>query len=184
MYKEVINYIIDYMQSYTGMYLDKIKLAKILWFADRAYMYRYDSSLTGFEYLKLQNGPAPKKYDSILTAMKNDGIIEIFQVSNLDKEKECFLSLKKPNLDKFTSKQIQIIDLVIMQYANKTSKELSELSHDELYDSVNMGDTMPIESVFWQDIQIPSQDDITQARDYLNSKHYDLNSCQDKNLKG
>ncbi|EMI4815717.1 hypothetical protein V6N98_001137 [Campylobacter upsaliensis] len=49
--EKIMNYII-YSFRDEPLKLGKLKLAKILWFSDRAFMYKYSEALTGLEYLK------------------------------------------------------------------------------------------------------------------------------------
>lgn len=71
---EIINYIVGCFKDNPSK-LGKVKLAKILWFADREFMYKYHSELTGLEYQKLPFGPVPKKYDQILNDMQKKNLI-------------------------------------------------------------------------------------------------------------
>lgn len=158
----IINYIINAFQAEPKK-LSKVKLAKILWFADKEYMYKYYTSLSGLEYIKLPQGPVPKNYDKLLKDMENKAIIHTFDVLSYGKKQICFHSLKEPDLEMFKAQEISILDKVISDVYNQKSTTLSKKTHDELWDKVKMGEIMPIESVFWQDIIPPNDEDIKQA---------------------
>lgn len=165
----IINYIIWAFQAEPKK-LSKVKLAKILWFADKEYMYKYCKHLSTLEYIKLPQGPVPKNYDKILKELENKGIIHSFSLLSYGKKQICFHSLKEPCLDEFKPQEISILDKVIHTFYNQKSSTLSKKTHDELWDKLEMGELMPIESVFWQDIQSPSDEDIKQALKELEKK--------------
>lgn len=160
--REIINYIINYFQcNYSNRELGKVKLVKILWFADREFMHLYYKQLTNLEYRKMPYGPMPTKIDSILKAMQKDNIIKMFKIEKIGGyTQESFLCLKEPNLNNFTAQEINILDKIINALHDKTAQEISELTHDELWESINQGEIMPIESVFLQDIIPATKADI------------------------
>lgn len=168
--QETINYIIDCFQRTDSISkLGKVKLAKILWFADKEFMYQYSKSITNTEYIKLPNGPVPKKFDNILAQMEKEGIIHKIEMSLFNSKKQiCYTSLQKPNLKSFEPQEIQVLDSVIYELKNKKAKKLSELTHDSLWESANNGDIMPVESVFLRDLCQPTQEDIKWAMDIAN----------------
>ncbi|MEE6629137.1 type II toxin-antitoxin system antitoxin SocA domain-containing protein, partial [Campylobacter coli] len=51
---------------------NKAKLNKILWFADRAFMYKNYASLTQTSYIKNPQGPVVKKLENILTSLEKN----------------------------------------------------------------------------------------------------------------
>lgn len=161
---EVIHYIIDsFQQADSVSKLGKVKLAKILWFADREFMYEHHKSITGIDYVKLPNGPVPKKYDAILDEMKDNGVIHQYQIKKFDKTQQCFVSLKDPNLEVFNKEEIKVLDNVIYELKDKSASKLSNLTHDSLWKNREIGEIMPIESVFCRDITEPNEDDIAWA---------------------
>ncbi|HEF3260815.1 TPA: SocA family protein [Campylobacter coli] len=159
--ENIIIYIINYFQTnYAPADLGKVKLNKILWFADRAFMYKNYASLTQTSYIKNPQGPVVKKLENILTSLEKNEFIKSIKVNKGEYQQQSFLCLKEPNLDDFTAKEISILDEAINKFALKTAKELSEMSHDECWEKTKNGDTMPIESVFLQDIIPATKEDI------------------------
>lgn len=172
--EKIINYII-YSFRDEPLKLGKLKLAKILWFSDRAFMYKYSETLTGLEYIKMQYGPLPKKYDKILKSLENDRVIHSYQSNaygNDDKKQICFHSLIEPNMSDFKAKEIQIIDEVMARLKDERAVDLSKQTHDKLWDSVNIGEIMPIEAVFWNDIESANEEDIKWAKGVLKAKGF------------
>ncbi|MCR2060668.1 Panacea domain-containing protein [Campylobacter helveticus] len=170
--EKIINYII-YSFRDEPLKLGKLKLAKILWYADRAFMYKYYQSLTNLEYIKMQYGPLPKKYDNILKKLNKEKIIHSYESNSYgesDKKQICYHSLIEPDMNDFEAKEIQIIDEVIARLKNKKATTLSKETHDELWKNTNIGESMPIESVFLNDIEPPNEEDIQWAKEILKSK--------------
>ena len=159
--EKIMNYII-YSFRDEPLKLGKLKLAKILWFSDRAFMYKYSEALTGLEYIKMQYGPLPKKYEKILKELEIKGVIHIYQSNaygNDDKKQICFHSLIEPNMSDFKAKEIQIIDEVMARLKDERAVDLSKL-----WQSMNIGEIMPIEAVFWNDIESANEEDIKWAK--------------------
>ncbi|EOH2300331.1 Panacea domain-containing protein [Campylobacter jejuni] len=127
--ENIIIYIINYFQTnYAPADLGKVKLNKILWFADRAFMYKNYASLTQTSYIKNPQGPVVKKLENILTSLEKNEFIKSIKVNKGEYQQQSFLCLKEPNLDDFTAKEISILDETINKFALKTAKELSEMS--------------------------------------------------------
>lgn len=142
-------------------------------------MYRYFTSLSELEYIKLPQGPVPKGYDKLLKDMEEKGIIHIFNIIIYGKKQICFHSLKEPDIKNFKPQEINILDKVIVDLYNQKSSTLSNKTHDDLWHKVQMGDIMPVESVFWQDITTPSEEDIKQALQDLSAKGLCANTIPD-----
>lgn len=166
--KKIIVYIIDYFQNnYSPNKLGAVKLNKILWFADRAFMYEHYKSITQGEYIRNPNGPVLKKIDKILNELERDGYIEGIGKKGTQKS---FKSIKKPDFRGITAQEISIIDSIMAKLASKSARELSKQTHDAVWEKTKNGDIMPLESVFLKDIVLPMQEDIQEALKQLNKK--------------
>lgn len=174
--KKIIAYIIDYFQNnYSANELGLVKLNKILWFADRAFMYDYYKSITQGEYIRNPNGPVLKKLDKILSELEKDGYIKGIDIKKGRYTQKSFKSIKKPDLKGIAAQEISIIDSIIAKLAPKSAKELSKETHDELWEKTKNGDIMPLESVFLKDIVEPTKKDIQEALKQLNKKNINAN---------
>ena len=159
--ENVIIYIINYFQkNFAPADLGKVKLNKILWFADRAFMYKNYMSLTKSSYIRNPQGPVIKKLDNVLNGLEKNGFIRSFSLNKGGFQQISFICLKEPDLNKFTAKEINTLDEIINSFALKTAKELSEITHDEIWEKTKDGDTMPIESVFLQDVILATKEDV------------------------
>lgn len=169
--KKIIVYIIDYFQNnYSPNKLGAVKLNKILWFADRAFMYEHYKSITQGEYIRNPNGPVLKKIDKILSELEKDGYIKGIGIKKGRYTQKSFKSIKKPDLKGIAAQEINTIDSIMAELASKSARELSEQTHDELWEKTKNGDIMPLESVFLKDIVEPTKKDIQEALKQLNKK--------------
>lgn len=167
--EKVINYII-YCFRAKPKKLSKVKLAKILWLCEKEFLYNAYKSLSDLDFIKMDYGPVPKKYNEILQQMQNKGIIKINNDVKYDKKITYFYSLQKPIINDFQALEIKVIDDVINEFRNKTAKKLSIMSHDNLWQNTKKGDIMPTESVFLRDVEIADENDIKWAKNELESK--------------
>ncbi len=160
--KAVIAYIVNYFQcNNSPKNLGKVKLVKILWFADREFMHKYYRQLTNLEYRKMPYGPMPTNIDSLLQSMEKEAIIKSFEANNgVGYPQQSFMCLKEPNLNDFTAQEISLLDRIIIELQDKSATQLSNQTHDELWESIEQGKIMPLESVFLQDIIPATQDDV------------------------
>jgi len=141
------NYDSDEYSGYVNLNLDKIfnlilffaqeaklfktKLNKLLFFVDFKHFKEYAVSITGVRYAHLPYGPAPDKYDHILTILSEENRINLLEEIISDYVGEVVFSKEKPDLNVFSSAELKTL-LEIQGYFSKfTSKDISELSHAE-----------------------------------------------------
>lgn len=154
-----MHYIINRQTDIDFKKLGKVKLNKILWFADREYMYNNFTSISHSDYIKLKNGPVPKKIDAILRLLVKDGAIIKKNVPLGNYIQHSFISIKEPDISGFTANEISIIDKYIEKIANRHSAtSISNISHNKAWELAKIGQIIPIETVFSVDIA----DDITE----------------------
>ena len=62
-----------------------------------------------------------------------------------------------------TTDEISLIDSVIFALKDEKAGNLSNLTHDSVWENTKQGNVMPVESVFLKDIEAPSPEDIEWA---------------------
>lgn len=164
----IVHYIIakaDYKK------LGKTKLNKILWFADREFMRTKMDTITHSEYIKMPFGPIPKKIDKILEALKREQKIVAKEIAIGTTTQKSFISIKEPDISMFKPEEISVLDKYIYGISeNFTAGEISEISHNEDWELANIGEVIPVESVFGDDInQDITLDDIKEAKAFFDS---------------
>ncbi len=149
------------------------KLNKILYFSDVACYGYYGKPITGVEYQKLQNGPAPKKFVPIRSKMEREGILGVqeIQLSNGQRQVKT-VNLRPPNLDVFTAKEIALVDAVIEALSNETAQGVSDLSHEMIgWKVARDNEVIPYSTVFLRDAPL-DEIDIQRGREV--AKEYGL----------
>jgi uncharacterized phage-associated protein len=140
-----------YILNKTGNKLNKQKLFKILYFADKEHIAKYGRTFTGEPYVAMANGPVPSRlYDYIkLVEGKNRFPIPIDFVE----EVKAHLGIEPPywvisrtsvNMEFLSRSAINSLDHSIAIYKNKTFGELSDLSHDGAWKAANQNTEMSV----------------------------------------
>jgi hypothetical protein len=146
MLKELIVYIADRLSLHHKF--GATKLNKILFFSDFIAYAKLGKSITGEEYQKLPQGPAPKYLVPVRKEMDSKDII-CSQRETFSGIQHRIAPLRSPRLEKFTPEQISIIDQVIDALKDKDADEVSELSHFFIgWKIVKEGEEIPYETVF------------------------------------
>jgi hypothetical protein len=126
------------------------KLNEILYFSDFLHHAQYGEPITGVEYQKLPNGPAPRRFLPVRDRMIADrelGIQEV-RLGNGYCQKRT-VNLREPNLGVFTPQEVALIDSVIEALANANAGTVSDLSHSmEGWIVAREGETIPYSTVF------------------------------------
>jgi uncharacterized phage-associated protein len=129
-----------YILNKTGNKLNKQKLFKILYFADKDHIAKYGRTFSGEPYIAMANGPVPSRlYDYIkIVEGKNkfpipqDFIDEVNAHLGVE-DPYWVLSLSNVNMDFLSRSAIKSLDDSIEKYKNKSFSELFDLSHDSAW---------------------------------------------------
>lgn len=123
---------------------DKLKAAKLLYFADKYHLVRFGTPIIGDNYVHLDFGPVPSKALDILNdACENRTITYAEGESNKDKFTEylvvkktlwhfpSFALKKDPNLDCLSESEQEAVLSTIEQYGKYSPGELIDLTHQD-----------------------------------------------------
>jgi uncharacterized phage-associated protein len=129
-FKELLNYIISKVGSQSNV--GKTVLYKLLYFADFDYYETYQEFLSGEEYRKIDYGPAPCHFSTIIEELEDENKIRYIPSPRGSLIPEKYISITDfiPNL--LTTKEIKIIDEVIKKYGGFKATKISELSHQDI----------------------------------------------------
>lgn len=118
------------------------KLNKLLFFIDFSACKVLGKSVTGEEYQKLPQGPAPRYFLPLRNKMEQAK--EIFGNFSQDK----IFALREPNLSVFTPYEIDLIHRVVDENKEKNAVQISEESHNFIgWKLANDKETIPYETV-------------------------------------
>src|SRR5258708_14421724 len=126
---------------------DTIKLNKLMFFADFLHYGNYGKPITGFEYVKLERGPAPKRMPEIKQQMEKENALAQQKLPHSQWRKP--VSLRDPNLESFTGTEIAFVDQLIDACKDTDGDQLSLWSHGwACWKMSSLGETIPYELVF------------------------------------
>ncbi|AUH32727.1 Panacea domain-containing protein [Paracoccus tegillarcae] len=139
--KELIVYISDRCADDNSF--GAIMLNKILYHSDFRAFERTARPITGTQYFKLPQGPAPKALLPVRRELIDEGAITLQQVPIGDYTQDRTIAHRKAALSLFSDDEIAIVDEVIEELRGMPAVEISEASHDVRWRALQMRDTMP-----------------------------------------
>ena len=153
-YKEMIRAYLREAKR-TGTTLKKTKLANLLYFADFAWYYTHKESLSGMTYRKLEFGPVPDAYFSIIEEMETNGELNITQVARDDYHMyeitETRASEKRP-LDLLSKKEVQLIQAIWKKWEDAKTEEIVRFTYNQTpYTSAEVNGNISYEAITKED---------------------------------
>jgi hypothetical protein len=125
--------------------LGSVKLGKILWFADLEHYRRTGRSITGATaYTKRQFGPVPKGILQALATLEHEHKVAVAKHNYYGYPKTMFLALERPDLQPFEADEIADVDAIADLVCKHTAASISEVTHDPLWEEIEIGADMPI----------------------------------------
>lgn len=136
---------------------DTLKLNKLMFLSDYWAYGIYGEPITGFEYVKLQKGPAPKKMPAIKQQMENEKILAQQPLPLHVWRKP--VNLREPDLSVFTPQQISLVDAFIQACMDVDGETLSDLTHQfPCWTIPSLNEVIPYEMVFLSHEELTSVD--------------------------
>src|SRR5437016_2393135 len=169
-YRELVLYICQ--KCATDKKFGATKLNKILYFCDFLAYAELGEPITGFEYQRLPNGPAPRRVLPMREEMvnKRDLGIQIIPLRG-GRTQHRAVNLRVPDLSVFTAGQIALVDRVIEELWDLDAEQVSELSHRMAgWRLAALGETIPYETVFIS-IEPLTETDVQRARELRSMVH-------------
>ena len=151
-FKTVLTYILKKVGGKPNIGMTAIY--KLLYFIDFDYYEKFEEQLMGAVYIKNHFGPTPIMFTKIVEEMKAKNEIEEVKSKFYDREqKKYFLNPDyQVDLTPLTAQEIKHIDWELRRLADKTAKELSELSHEDMpWRAAKMGERVEYNGVFYRD---------------------------------
>lgn len=147
------------------------QVSKIMYFADRAHLENYGRFISGDSYVAMKHGPVPSQTYNLLksgkglnTPIPNDvasmihRALEIFGDYHVKGRREA-------NLDKLSDSDIECLRQAVEQYGHLDFNTLTELSHDDTWNSSGENDFIELEDF------IKTFDDSQSVLDHLSDPH-------------
>lgn len=126
-FKEMVVYFTAQLQPW------KTQLNKLLFYADFLNYKRTGFSISGVRYRAINMGPVPNNYKSIFEYMCNENDVEVHEKIFGEGTGEQFKPYGKRKFDAslFNEHELKAMKDVIVNFKNKSTKELIEISHKE-----------------------------------------------------
>lgn len=126
----------------------RTKLYKILFYADFWAFSKLGHSISGQEYQKLPNGPAPRQALPVIEAMVREGHCAWAQRDYFGRAQQKLLALREPDLSLFSGEEIAIVQDVIRMLWQLDASAVSDLSHRFIgWQLAGDGETIPYSTV-------------------------------------
>ena len=127
-------------------------ISKMCYLADKRHLERYGRLICGDRYVAMEYGPVPSTiYDMMKVA---DGR------ENLDPDTDALIMesfavragrnikpRRKANIDVLAKSEIECFDFAIRKYGKKTFGQLTDLTHDDAWNSVDQDKPISIEAM-------------------------------------
>jgi len=121
--------------------LGKVKLAKLLFFADMLSFKSFRKTITGEGYIKLPLGPVPENFDQTLLTMQLNKLIN--KPTN-----EFYTNYVSANLELFTKQQKEILNLVLTMFKTHYTRDVVDISHKLLpWDTIELYEPISFELI-------------------------------------
>lgn len=148
-FKQVLLYVLEKTAGKPNVGMTT--LYKLLYFVDFDYYEKYEEQLMGLTYIKNTYGPTPREFVRVVEEMKQLNELEEVKSTYFTYEQRKFLPHAKADLSLLNGRELEMIESVLARYADKSAKELSDLSHEDTPWSVaEMGENIEYEHVFYR----------------------------------
>jgi len=128
--------------------LGSIQVRKALCIADAVHYSLHGQSITEVRYIKEKHGPVPDNEGfRCLTEMFMSGKIDIYEEPIGPYTRNSYYSVAEPDYSVFTRNQIDIINYAARIAFSHTATDLSFITHDAIYDSINMREEIPLNAI-------------------------------------
>ncbi len=116
--------------GYFSQFIDnlyKVKLMKLLWYADSVFFGRYGKSITGLVYKHMPLGALPIAYDEII-ALPTVRVVEELIHDDISYR---IVPNNEVNISNFSFEELNVLEVVASKFKNYNSREIIEYMHKE-----------------------------------------------------
>lgn len=108
------------------------KLNKLVWFADTAHVRTFGEPISGAEYQRLPQGPAPRRLLPVRHGLVERGEAAVRpEATRLGLVQVRLEARRPPDLSVFSDQELGTLREVLAVYGSATGRELSDASHEE-----------------------------------------------------
>jgi len=159
-FKDVIHFVCTRCETAE---LGRVKLHKILYFADMLHFLSAGRPLTGCEYQKQQFGPTAKHLNWAIGQLRSEGRVRCERRDFFGFAKDDFVSMREPDSKRLSSDEHALLNEVIDFVCARTAREISELSHSAAWEMVKFGEVIPYFSALFLAPSETTEEDVAWA---------------------
>jgi len=135
------------------------KLNKILWWADFLAFAEFGKPVTGVEYMRLDQGPVPRRLVPVRERMIEAKELAIAAARCPGGHTEQRpVPLREADISMFSPEEIALVDWIIDQLWSKTASRVSKLSHGKAWEVAGDRERIPYEAIFLSDEPVDRSD--------------------------
>lgn len=128
--------------------LGAVKLHKALYFSDMLHYAQHRRPITGETYRKQKFGPIAQHLWEALAQLKREGKIEVRSTEFYGYLKKEFIPNQSPDSSRFSSEELELVTDVIGTVCDFTAKQISDFTHNQIWEAADMGEEIPYHTVF------------------------------------
>lgn len=132
-------------------------LNKFIFYSDFGHFKMYGTSISGISYKAIDRGPVPENYDILYNQIMGKGYAKVKEVDFKDFVGEKYFSDAKPVLEEeelpLSDSELAIMKEVAEKFKNKNTRQIVDMSHEELAWQSNVSDYNTISYEFAFDLK-------------------------------
>jgi hypothetical protein len=145
--------------------LGKVKLNKVLWYADMTSYLVRGVSITGEGYVKRQFGPVPKHFLMVLDELIREQSVARGKTDHFGYMKEEYISITDPDISCFSQDEIRLIDDAFQHVCIKhTATSISKETHGDIWEIAEIGEDIPYFAILASHLGELDEKDVSWAR--------------------
>lgn len=165
-FEGLVHYICD--KATDPSVLGSVKLNKVLWYSDSIHYMIFGGSITGEIYVKRQHGPVPRHIVRAIDQLVADRKIARGRVDHFGFVKTEFIAIADSDVSMFSAEQINLVDEAFEYVCmNHTARSISEETHGVIWQLAEMGEEIPLPTVFASDVGEIDETDLNWAKKRL-----------------
>lgn len=166
-YIEVLQYLLreDSEGGANNFRLGKVKLMKLLYFADFEHFYKYGQSITKDTYIKKNYGPVPSHADSMIEELRRREALTVslepvWHYSKYSYRLAIGVAEADAEFPNLTPEELETLADVVQKWKNHNTQEIVLASHgDPPWLMSGFGEAIRYELVYYRDDVAPKGDD-------------------------
>jgi hypothetical protein len=145
--------------------LGSVKLNKVLWYSDALQFLKTGVSITGETYLKRQHGPVPQNIVGIMGELNDSKQVMRGKSNFHGYTKTEYITIESADISAFTASEIAIVDEMFEFVCKRnTASSISEATHTPIWDMANIGEEIPLNTLFAVHKGDVDEDDVQWAK--------------------